>query len=109
MPQSAIQRGAPGTYVYVINADKSVSVRKVTLGPGTPTTSSITQGLKAGEQVVIDGADKLKDGAKVLLRQRSAPTAAPSTPSSAARHQRSAQRQQANPGSQRAQLSRPPR
>jgi multidrug efflux system membrane fusion protein len=75
IPQSAIQRGAPGTYVYVVNPDQTVSVRKVTLGPGDPTNVSITQGLKPGEQVVVDGADKLKDGAKVLLRQGRASTA----------------------------------
>jgi multidrug efflux system membrane fusion protein len=69
IPQSGVQRGAPGTYVYVINKDQTVSMRKVTLGPGDPTNISITQGLNNGEQVVVDGADKLKDGAKVLLRQ----------------------------------------
>jgi len=76
IPQAGIQRGAPGTYVYVVNADHTVSVRKVTLGPGDPTNVSITQGLKPGESVVVDGADKLKDGAKVLLRQ-STPAGAP--------------------------------
>jgi membrane fusion protein, multidrug efflux system len=70
IPQSGVQRGAPGTYVYVVNAaDQTVSVRKVTLGPGDALNISITQGLAAGESVVVDGADKLKDGAKVLLRQ----------------------------------------
>ena len=76
IPQSGVQRGAPGTYVYVINKDQTVSMRKVTLGPGDPTNISITQGLSNGEQVVIDGADKLKDGAKVLLRQSTAGGAA---------------------------------
>jgi multidrug efflux system membrane fusion protein len=79
VPQAGIQRGAPGTYVYVLNSDQTVSVRKVTLGPGDPTNVSITQGLKPGEQVVVDGADKLKDGAKVLLRQDGA-GAAPGAP-----------------------------
>ena len=69
IPQAAIQRGAPGTYVYVVNADQTVNVRKVTLGPGDATNISIAQGLKVGDTVVVDGADKLKDGAKVLLRQ----------------------------------------
>jgi multidrug efflux system membrane fusion protein len=68
IPQAGVQRGAPGTYVYVVNADQTVSVRKVTLGPGDATNLSITEGLKPGEKVVVDGADKLKDGAKVLLR-----------------------------------------
>jgi membrane fusion protein, multidrug efflux system len=68
VPEAAIQRGAPGTFVYVVNADQTVSVRPVTLGPGDPTDVSIKQGLKPGDQVVIDGADKLRDGAKVQLR-----------------------------------------
>jgi len=69
IPQAGVQRGAPGTYVYVVNAaDSTVSVRKVTLGPGDPTNITITQGLSPGESVVVDGADKLKDGAKILLR-----------------------------------------
>jgi membrane fusion protein, multidrug efflux system len=66
--QAAIQRGAPGTYVYVVNTDQTVSVRKVTLGPGDPANITVTQGLSPGENVVVDGADKLKDGGKVLLR-----------------------------------------
>ena len=43
-----MQRGAPGTYVYVVN-DGTVSVRKVTLGPGNATDISIQEGLKPGE------------------------------------------------------------
>jgi membrane fusion protein, multidrug efflux system len=69
IPQSGVQRGAPGTYVYVVNADQTVNVRKVSLGAGDATNISITQGLAPGETVVVDGADKLKDGAKVLVRQ----------------------------------------
>jgi multidrug efflux system membrane fusion protein len=69
IPQAAVQRGAPGTYVYVVNADSTVNVRKITLGPGDATNIAITQGVKPGEVIVVDGADRLKDGAKVLLRQ----------------------------------------
>jgi len=76
VPQAAIQRGAPGTYVYVVDADQTVSVRKVTLGPGDPNNVSIKQGLKTGELVVVDGADKLKDGAKVQARQGNTGTGA---------------------------------
>ncbi len=67
VPQQAVQRGAPGTYVYVVD-NGVVSVRKVTLGPGNATDITITDGLKPGERVVIDGADRLKDGAKVQVR-----------------------------------------
>jgi multidrug efflux system membrane fusion protein len=84
IPQAAVQRGAPGTYVYVINSDSTVNVRKVTLGPGDANNITIAQGLKVGENVVTDGADKLKDGAKVMLPQRgghgAAGTAAPGAP-----------------------------
>jgi membrane fusion protein, multidrug efflux system len=66
--QAAVQRGAPGAYVYVVNADQTVSVRKVTLGAGNASEIAVTQGLKPGELVVVDGADRLKEGAKVLVR-----------------------------------------
>jgi membrane fusion protein, multidrug efflux system len=77
IPQAAVQRGAPGIYVYVVNADNSVNVRKITLGPGDATNIAVTQGLKSGEVVVIDGADRLKDGAKILVRQGAGAKAAP--------------------------------
>jgi multidrug efflux system membrane fusion protein len=69
IPQSAVQRGAPGTYVYVVNSDQTVSVRKITLGPGDATNIAVAQGVAVGDVVVIDGADRLKDGAKILVRQ----------------------------------------
>jgi multidrug efflux system membrane fusion protein len=72
VPQAAVQRGAPGTYVYVVK-DGTVSVRKVTLGPGDATDISIQEGLKPGESVVIDGADKLK----VIVREAPAAAGAP--------------------------------
>jgi multidrug efflux system membrane fusion protein len=79
IPQAGVQRGAPGTYVYVVNADQTVSVRNVTVGPGDANNVTITAGLKPGDTVVVDGADRLKDGAKVLVRQGGAsrPSAAP--------------------------------
>jgi membrane fusion protein, multidrug efflux system len=66
-PTSAIQRGAPGTYVYVINADNTVSVRQVSTGPVDGNVTAINSGLSAGERVVIDGTDRLRDGVKVTL------------------------------------------
>jgi membrane fusion protein, multidrug efflux system len=79
VPQAAVQRGAPGTYVYVVN-QSTVSVRKVTLGPGNASDIAIQEGLKPGESVVIDGADKLKEGAKVLVREAPSTSAAPAPP-----------------------------
>jgi len=83
IPQPAVQRGAPGTYVYVVGADQTVSMRKITLGPGDASRIVVTSGLSVGDVVVIDGADRLKDGAKVRLPQH-AGAAAPGSGAAAA-------------------------
>jgi multidrug efflux system membrane fusion protein len=67
VPTSAIQRGAPGTYVYVINADNTVSVRQVSTGPVDGNVTAVNSGLSAGERVVVDGTDRLRDGVKVTV------------------------------------------
>jgi multidrug efflux system membrane fusion protein len=91
MPTSAIQRGAPGTFVYLINPDNSVTVKPVDLGPQSGERVAVRSGLSPGDRVVIDGADKLRSGAKVVVRESptggSAGTAAPAkeaAPSAAA-------------------------
>lgn len=65
MPTAAIQRGTQGTFVYVVEPDKAVSNRPVTLGPVSDDIVTVEKGLAAGEQVVTDGTDKLREGAKV--------------------------------------------
>jgi len=77
VPSAAIQRGAPGTFVYVVKDDKSVAVTPVKLGPVQGETTAIASGLAAGDAVVVDGADKLREGAKVemITRDAQAPTA----------------------------------
>jgi multidrug efflux system membrane fusion protein len=65
VPGAAIQRGTPGTFVYLVKPDNTVTVRVVKLGPAQGDNVSITEGLVPGEQVVVDGADKLREGAKV--------------------------------------------
>jgi multidrug efflux system membrane fusion protein len=67
VPNAAIQRGAPGTFVYIVKPDNTVAVQKVTLGPGDGTNVAVTEGLEPGQAVVVDGADKLRDGAKVTI------------------------------------------
>ena len=64
---SAIQLGTPGTFVYVVNEDSTVSMRPVTVTTTFADTAAIAKGLQPGEQVVIDGTDKLKEGAKVAI------------------------------------------
>jgi multidrug efflux system membrane fusion protein len=67
VPAAAIQRGAEGTFVYVVGADKTVSMRTVTVGPTDGDKVSVTKGLKPGETVVTDGADRLRDGSEVTI------------------------------------------
>lgn len=75
IPTAAIQRGAPGTFVYVVKPDNTVTVQKVTLGPGDGQDVAVTAGLAPGEEVVVDGADKLREGAKVRTVKATAPSA----------------------------------
>jgi membrane fusion protein, multidrug efflux system len=81
VPTPAVLSGAPGDYVYLVNADHTVSVHKVTLGPSDGKNTAILSGLAAGDTVVTDGTDRLSDGAKISIAPASAATpAAPSTP-----------------------------
>ncbi len=68
VPSAAIQRGAPGTFVYLLNGDQTVTVKPVKLGPANGDRVAIESGLSPGDRVVIDGADKLRNGAKVVPR-----------------------------------------
>lgn len=75
VPTPAVQTGAPGDYVYLVNADDTVSVHKVTLGPSDGQHTVITAGLTAGQRVVTDGLDRLNDGAKIQPAAANAGTA----------------------------------
>jgi membrane fusion protein, multidrug efflux system len=72
IPTSAIQRGAPGTFVYVIKDDNTVTVRPVKTSAVDGELTAITDGLAVDEKVVADGADKLREGAKVEAIDRTA-------------------------------------
>jgi multidrug efflux system membrane fusion protein len=74
VPTPAVQSGAPGDYVYLVNPDQSVSVHKVTRGPSDGKNTVIQSGLTAGQTVVTDGMDRLSDGAKIKV---AAPKPAP--------------------------------
>jgi membrane fusion protein, multidrug efflux system len=65
VPTPAVQTGAPGNYVYLVNDNNTVSVHKVTLGPSDGKNTVIATGLTAGQRVVTDGLDRLSDGAKI--------------------------------------------
>jgi multidrug efflux system membrane fusion protein len=65
VPVAAIQRGQPGTFVYLVKADDTVEIRVVELGATDGEKVQIVKGLQPGDQVVIDGTDRLRDGAKI--------------------------------------------
>lgn len=85
VPTPAVQSGAPGDYVYLVNDDQTVSVHKVTQGPSDGKSTVILSGLSAGQTVVTDGMDRLSDGARIKIaaakpaQAGSAPAAASSS------------------------------
>jgi len=66
-PSAAIQRGSKGTFAYVVKADKTVAMTPVKVGPTDGTVVAALSGLQVGDRVVVDGADKLRDGTTVSL------------------------------------------
>ena len=68
VPVTALRHGSNGDFVYVLNtAERTASLRPVTRGQATVDKVEVTAGLEAGEKVITEGADRLKDGAKVTL------------------------------------------
>jgi multidrug efflux system membrane fusion protein len=68
VPTTAIRHGPQGDFVWVLDtSDRTVHVRQIKTGPGTAETTSIASGLKAGETVITEGGDRLRDGAAVTL------------------------------------------
>jgi multidrug efflux system membrane fusion protein len=75
VPVQAVQIGEPGSFVWLVNDDNTVSSQPVTLGPTDGSFDQVISGLQAGDRVVTDGTDRLRDGMKV-----SVPTPASMTP-----------------------------
>ncbi|MDH6240517.1 multidrug efflux system membrane fusion protein [Polynucleobacter sphagniphilus] len=71
IPVPAVQRGTPGTFVYRLNSNNTVSVVPVKLGPVDGYNVQVLEGLEPGNIVVVDGTDKLRNGAKVMVGQAS--------------------------------------
>ena len=76
VPVPAVQRGEPGTYVYLINANNTVKVQPVKLGPTDGGFTAVVSGLQVGDKVVTDGTDRLRDGVAVTVPPPAAPAAA---------------------------------
>jgi membrane fusion protein, multidrug efflux system len=62
-----VLNGSSGAFVYVVKPDNTVTVRNVKIGPVDGERTSIKTGLQVGERVVIDGSDRLKEGAKITI------------------------------------------
>jgi multidrug efflux system membrane fusion protein len=70
IPSSAVQRGAQGFFVYVVKPDQTATVRAVKPGTIDGQRIAIAEGLAPGEVVVIDGMDRMREGARVEVTQR---------------------------------------
>ncbi|MDB6034339.1 MAG: transporter [Verrucomicrobiales bacterium] len=97
VPASVVQRGPEGTYAFVIKDDQTVELRPVKVGQMEQDMALIEEGLKPGEQVVVDGQYKLQRGSKVKLGGSS-----DATPGAGGRNGRPGGSQGSKPGQGRA-------
>ena len=77
VPSAAIQRGSQGTMVYLVRDDSTVALRPVTTGPTEGLLTAVESGLQAGERVVVDGVDRIREGARVEVTEAGAGLRAP--------------------------------
>jgi multidrug efflux system membrane fusion protein len=80
VPTAAIQRNSQATYVYVVKADSTVTVRPIVIGTTEGDDSEVTSGLAPGEVVVMTGVDKLQEGSKVNVPSANSPASPPVSP-----------------------------
>jgi multidrug efflux system membrane fusion protein len=78
VPTTAVQRGQQGTFVFAVKPDKTVQLKSVTVGTSIGDDIEIEDGVAAGDLVVVDGADRLRDGALVEIQGDAAAGAPPS-------------------------------
>ncbi len=67
VPVSALRQGSAGEYVFVLKEDRTVAQRPVRRGQATVDKVQIASGLQVGERVITEGADRLRDGSRVVL------------------------------------------
>ncbi|MBC7699246.1 MdtA/MuxA family multidrug efflux RND transporter periplasmic adaptor subunit [Aquabacterium sp.] len=80
VPSAAVLRGAKGTYVYLVNADKTVSTKAIRAGANDGDWVSVQGDLQPGQQVVVDGTDRLREGAQIDIITPGATASAASSP-----------------------------
>ncbi len=69
VPNVAVQNGQQGTFVYVVDDKSRVHLKTVQVGITTQTSADILSGISDGDRVVVDGTDRLIEGAQVRVRQ----------------------------------------
>ena len=84
VPRAAIQHGAPGAFVYVVKPDQTAAVQKVKVGPADDQNIAVLDGLLSGDRVVVDGSDRLREGAKVTVAESGGERHEPGEPKAAA-------------------------
>ncbi|WP_454759142.1 efflux RND transporter periplasmic adaptor subunit [Caulobacter segnis] len=67
VPATAVRQSSDGSFVWLLNADRTVTKTTVKTGQATGVQVQITEGLKAGDKVITEGGDRLRDGGKVQL------------------------------------------
>jgi membrane fusion protein, multidrug efflux system len=67
VPVAAVRRGSGGDFVFVLKDDRTVAIRPVKTGQATVERIQIASGLQLGERVITEGADRLRDGSRVIL------------------------------------------
>lgn len=67
VPATAVRQGGDGAFVWLLNADRTVTKTPVKTGQATGVQVQIVEGLKAGDKVITEGGDRLRDGGKVQL------------------------------------------
>ncbi|WP_024873172.1 MdtA/MuxA family multidrug efflux RND transporter periplasmic adaptor subunit [Tolumonas lignilytica] len=68
VPDVAVQTARQGSYVYLLNTDNSISMTPVSVGAGYGDRVIVEKGVQPGQQVVVDGLDRLRNGSKVVVR-----------------------------------------
>jgi multidrug efflux system membrane fusion protein len=78
IPTAAVQFGTNGTFAYVMDGDKKVKVKVLKTGASNEQSTVVSDGLAAGDRVVLEGTDRLRDGSEVEVVSDSKDV--PSTP-----------------------------
>ncbi len=77
VPAAAVQRGAQGTVLYVVKEDSTVTLRPITVGATEGQLTEVLTGVQAGERVITDGVDRIREGAKVEVTEPAGGARAP--------------------------------